>query len=243
MNKLNIVHLYPDLLNLYADQGNIRTLEHYAKKINIEINVSHVSLDEKFPDLCDLIIIGGGQDKEQKKVAKDLLRHSDKITKLIDNNIPALAVCGGYQLFGKSYKISDELTLEGLGIFDCVSIASTGVENRLTGDVLLRTGDKFGTIVGFENHSARTYLGSTANPLGSIVSGFGNNGVDGTEGIMYKNAIGTYLHGPILPRNEKLTLFLLKKSLINFSIDLDKFEMIQEPASANAFLHAKRILL
>jgi hypothetical protein len=243
MNKLNIVHLYPDLLNLYADRGNIRTLEHYSKKINIEVHVSHVSLGDQFPDSCDLIIIGGGQDKEQKKVAKDLLRHSHKIISLIDNNVPVLAVCGGYQLFGKSYKISDKITLKGLGVFDCVSIAATGIENRLTGDVLLKTDGEFGTIVGFENHSARTYLGPTAHPLGFIASGFGNNGVDGTEGIMYKNAIGTYLHGPILPRNEKLTLFLLKKALANYSIDLNKFDMIQEPSSANAFLHAQRILL
>ena len=243
MNKINIVHLYPDLLNLYADQGNIRTLEYYAKKINIEVNVSQVSLSEQFPDSCDLIIIGGGQDKEQEKVARDLLRHSEKITSLIDKNVPVLAVCGGYQLFGKSYKISDKTTLEGLGVFDCISIASVGIENRLTGDVLLRTENEFGTIVGFENHSARTYLGPTANPLGFITSGFGNNGVDGTEGIIYKNAIGTYLHGPILPRNEKLTLFLLKKALRNYSINLDELEMIKEPASANAFLHAQRILL
>ena len=242
MNKLNIVHLYPELLNLYADRGNLLTLEHYAKKINFEVNIQNVSLGDRFPDVCDLIIIGGGQDKEQIKVSEDLLRHYDKIISLINDDVPVLAVCGGYQLFGKSYKISNKLTLNGLAIFDCVSVASTGLKNRLTGDVLLHTDSEVGTIVGFENHSARTYLGPTARPLGFIESGFGNNGVDGTEGVIFKNAIGTYLHGPILPRNEKLTLFLLKKALRNFSIDLDIFEMIQEPASTNAFLHAQRAL-
>tara|TARA_Y100001970_G_C14257123_1_gene876361 strand:+ start:2486 stop:3217 length:732 start_codon:yes stop_codon:yes gene_type:complete len=243
MNKLNIVHLYPDLLNLYADRGNILTLEHYAKKINFEINVRHVSLGDPFPDLCDLIIIGGGQDREQIKVAEDLLKHAERITALIEDNVPALAVCGGYQLFGKSYMVSNKLTLNGLGVFDCVSIASSGLENRLTGDVLLRTDSEIGIIVGFENHSARTYLGQTARPLGFIEHGFGNNGTDMTEGTIYKNAIGTYLHGPILPRNEQLTLFLLKKALRNYSVDLGKVDMIQEPASADAFLYAKKILM
>ena len=107
MNKLNIVHLYPELLNLYADRGNMLTLEHYAKKINFEVNIQNVSLGDHFPDVCDLIIIGGGQDKEQIKVSEDLLRHSDKIISLINDDVPVLAVCGGYQLFGKSYKISN----------------------------------------------------------------------------------------------------------------------------------------
>ena len=210
MYSLNILHLYPDILNLYADRGNILALQYCAQKIDVSINIKYLFIGDEFPADIDLILIGGGQDQDQEHVSLDLIRHGSKIKSLVLENLPVLAVCGGYQLFGKSYQLSKKKILEGIGIFDCVSIAEPNLNHeRFIGEILINAQNNLGSIIGFENHSARTYLGAQVEPFGHIVKGFGNNGVDSTEGAIFHNAIGTYLHGPILPRNIKLTYFLL----------------------------------
>mgnify|MGYP003387186972 CR=1 FL=1 len=241
MNEINLVHLYPEILNLYADRGNLLTLQHYTQKMGISLNIQNITISEQFPESCDLIFMGGGQDRDQEQVSHDLLRHKDVINHLVNGGIPVLAVCGGYQLFGKSYRTSKNKTLEGIGVFDCVSVANYNKKyTRFIGDILINASNEIGQLIGFENHAASTFLGSNAEPFGFIEKGFGNNGVDKTEGTMYKNAIGTYLHGPILPRNEKLTLFLIQKALEHKSKSLQKHINYHDLNVERAFKSGKK---
>ena len=197
--KLRIAHLYPDLLNLYGDIGNITTITKRCTWRGIDIETDQIYGNEKihFTDY-DLVFLGGGSDREQLLVRDKLMSMKSEITSYVNDGGVLLAVCGGYQLLGNYYKLKDE-TIEGLKILD---IRTEIGDTRLIGDVVIKNGE-FGTIVGFENHGGRTFI-NDHTPLGKVLHGFGNNGKDGVEGVVYKNVIATYLHGSLLPKNPVL---------------------------------------
>ena len=208
---INITHLYPDLLNLYGDRGNIKALTQRLKWRGIDVNVTKIEGDDIL-DLknTDILFLGGGSDREQLIVEQKLLKYQDKIKDYVENDGVIVAVCGGYQLLGNYYKSHGE-TIKGLEIIDYHTEAK---EQRLIGNIVIRCsidGLEF-DVVGFENHGGRTVL-NNANPLGKVIKGFGNNGEDGFEGVLYKNVFGTYLHGPLLPKNPKLTDIILTRAL------------------------------
>jgi CobQ-like glutamine amidotransferase family enzyme len=197
-----IVHLYPSLLNLYGDQGNLTVLKKRLEWRGCSAAVESVNLrDEVNWDDVDMIFMGGGSDREQHLVLEDLRRHTDVLLEKIEAGLPALLVCGAYQLAGKSYRHGD-YALEGLGWFDFETI---GGKKRLVGNVLIECefGGMLENVIGFENHAGQTYFapGSGLKAWGRVIKGYGNNEVEGWEGLRYKNLIGTYLHGPILPKN------------------------------------------
>lgn len=206
--RLKIAHLYPDLLNLYGDMGNITTIKKRCEWRNIEIQVDSVYGDEKvnFTDY-DLIFLGGGSDREQLLVRDKLFAMKKEISSYVNDGGVLLAVCGGYQLLGSYYKLEKE-TIQGLEILD---IQTEIGKTRLISDVVLES-EEFGTIVGFENHGGRTNINGH-KPLGKVLYGSGNNGTDSKEGVVYKNVIATYLHGSLLPKNPVLADHIIKKML------------------------------
>ena len=207
--KLKIMHLYPDLLNLYGDRGNIECLRYRLqwRGCGSEI-VRHTCADDGFSlEDVDIVFLGGGSDREQKIVCSRLLEHKRELKEFAENGGCILAVCGGYQLLGKYYKLEDE-TIEGLDILD-IYTEQGGV--RLIGNIVLET-EFAGKVVGFENHGGRTYIGSH-KPLGRVIYGNGNDETSGVEGVVYKNVIATYLHGPLLPKNPQLCDHILTTAL------------------------------
>jgi CobQ-like glutamine amidotransferase family enzyme len=202
---MKIVHLYPDLLGTYGDRGNVICLAERARWHGIDVTVVSVERGGALPDDADLIFIGGGQDRAQELVAPELRAMAPRIAAAADNGAVVFAVCGGYQLLGSHYRTADG-DVPGLGLLDLWTEAGP---DRILGNASVDT-ELAGTIVGFENHGGRTYLGANAEPLGRITNGRGNNGTDGTEGAVQGNFIGTYLHGPVLPRNPKLADALLE---------------------------------
>lgn len=217
MKTLNILHLYPKEMNLYGDRGNILSLVRRCEWRGLKANVVKYEPGDKFPEKVDIIFGGGGQDSGQEKIAFDLEKISTNLKILIENGTPALVVCGVYQLFGEFYEMSNGKKLKGAGI---LNFHTTAGKDRKIGNVVAET-KLFGKVVGYENHSGLTFLDEFEQPLGKVLSGFGNNGQTGEEGIIYKNCIGTYLHGPILPKNPKITDFLLEKAL---GTDLEKLD-------------------
>jgi lipid II isoglutaminyl synthase (glutamine-hydrolysing) len=212
--RIRLAHLYPDYLNIYADRGNIAVFARRAAWRGHEIDVSTVSIGDSIErGAHDLIYIGGGQDREQALVATDLAGRRDELLETVDAGAAVLAVCGGYQLLGRFYRFANGEELPGAGIFPLHTIAG---ERRMIGDVLLECelvpGERR-TVAGFENHAGRTELDAGAEPLGRVVAGFGNNGVSGYEGCRVGRAIGTYLHGPLLPRNPWLADWLLAQAI------------------------------
>lgn len=193
---LRILQLYPNEMNIYGDRGNVLTLMRRAEWHGLTPEVIYHNPGKPFPSDVDIIIGGGGQDSGQDKVQDDLLRISDELHRLADNNVPMIMVCGLYQLFGKFFKTSDGHTIQGIGIFDAETVAGP---TRMIGNILLET--DFGEVIGYENHSGQTYLHDGTKPFGRVKKGAGNNGKDGTEGAVYKNVYGTYLHGSLLPKN------------------------------------------
>ncbi len=206
--KLRIAHLYPDLLNLYGDIGNITTIKKRCEWRGIQTQADSIYGSEKinFTDY-DLVFLGGGSDREQLLVRDKLISMKKEISAYVENGGVLLAVCGGYQLLGSYYKLEKE-TIQGLEI---LNIQTEIGKTRLISDVVLDS-DDFGTIVGFENHGGRTYINDHKH-LGDVLCGNGNNGTDGREGVMYKNVIATYLHGSLLPKNPKLSDHIIKKML------------------------------
>jgi CobQ-like glutamine amidotransferase family enzyme len=207
---VRVAHLYPDYLNIYADRGNIAVLARRASWRGVELEVFPVSLgDELRPGEHDLLYVGGGQDREQALVAPDLAARGDAIRECLAGGAAVLAVCGGYQLLGGFYRDRHGAELPGAGVLPLHTVAG---ETRLIGDVLLECELEPGvrrTLAGFENHAGRTVLDPGAEPLGRVVAGFGNDGTSGYEGCRAGLAIGTYLHGPLLPRNAWLADWLL----------------------------------
>ncbi len=209
---LNIAVLYPELLNLYGDRGNARALERRCAARGIEVVVTPVNIgDDWSPQSADIILAGGGQDREQRRVQTDLQRRGNALRDFVDDDGVVLAVCGGFQLFGNHYRGWDGEIMEGIGVFDAVATHPGPSVSRCVGNVVaLWEGE---TVVGFENHGGRTYLNDGQEPLADVVSGFGNNGGDGLEGARVDNAFGTYLHGAVLPKNPHLADRLLRLAL------------------------------
>ena len=217
MYSLNICHLYPDLLNLYGDRGNIIALEKRAKWRGIDVTVTNVSLGDGFnSENHDIIFLGGGQDYEQEIIQDDvLLQKGNEIRNAIEGSKVFLCICGGYQLLGKYYKTWDGKEIEFLGALNLWTI---GGEKRMIGNIVyecdfLKSEGFDGKVIGFENHSGRTYLGPEVNPLGKVLKGCGNNGEDGYEGAVYKNVFCSYSHGSLLPKNPFLADHLISLAL------------------------------
>src|SRR5436309_3993996 len=210
--QLILGHLYPDQLNLYGDRGNIIVLRQRCQQRGIELRVVSLGVgDALAPDEYDMLFIGGGQDREQAPVAQDL--HETKgigLWAAIEDDMPVLAVCGGYQLLAQYYRPASGPDMRGLGVFDAWTIHKGPRTARCIGNIAISWNGQ--TLVGFENHGGRTYLG-TAKPLGKVLKGFGNNAEDSTEGAIYRNAYGTYLHGSLLPKNPHFADYLIKLAL------------------------------
>ncbi len=209
---LTLGHLYPDQLNLYGDRGNILTLQRRCELRGIKLRIVELGIgDALAPDEYDMLFIGGGQDKEQVPVAQDLLEmKSIGLWAVIEDDMPVLAVCGGYQLLAHYYRPAVGSDMRGLGVFDAWTIHKGEKEPRCTGDIAINWNGH--TLVGFENHGGRTYLG-TAKPLGKVLKGHGNNSEDHTEGAVYRNAFGTYMHGSLLPKNPHFADHLIALAL------------------------------
>lgn len=209
--ELNICHLYPDLLNVYGDMGNILILKQRAEERGIKVNIIDVSIGDEFKeDDYDIVFFGGGQDYEQSIVSKDIIEGKrEKIQKYVEDGKVLLAICGGYQLLGKYYRAPNGEKLEGLSILD---IYTEGGDTRFIGNTVIYNEEFNETYVGFENHSGRTYI-NNLKPLGKVVHGYGNNGDDGYEGCIYKNTYCTYFHGSLLSKNPELADRFLKTAL------------------------------
>ncbi|MGI8422955.1 MAG: type 1 glutamine amidotransferase [Chloroflexota bacterium] len=216
--NLTLGHLYGDLLNLYADRGNIITWQQRCAWRGIDLHVRQIGIGEPLdPASLDLLFMGGGQDGDQRLMAHDLFTHkAADLRAALSDHLPMLVVCGGYQLFGHYYQPATGDRLPGLGLFDLHTIHPGTQVPRCIGNVVLQWDAPFGTrdsLVGFENHGGRTFLGAGARPLGRVLTGHGNNSRDGTEGAVVNNAYGTYLHGSLLPKNPHLADSLLQLAL------------------------------
>jgi lipid II isoglutaminyl synthase (glutamine-hydrolysing) len=212
--KIVVGHLFPDYLNIYADRGNMAVLARRAAWRGHELEVSPIGLeDEVHPDEHDLYYVGGGQDREQELIAPALAAKGEALRQAFADGAAFLAVCGGYQLLGRFYRDQSGDELPGVGLFPLHTVAGV---RRMIGDVLLECELEAGerqTLAGFENHAGRTYLDEGAEPLGRVLAGFGNDGESGYEGCRAGRAVGTYLHGPLLPRNPWLADWLLVQAL------------------------------
>ncbi len=210
--KLTICHMYPDLLNLYGDYGNVIAFTKRCQWRGIEVTIHPLGIGDpvEFSDM-DFVFFGGGSDREQDLIAPDIMKKKDALQDAIEGGLAVLAICGGYQLLGKYYRTHEGKVIPGMGILDIYTI---GGQERLIGNVAVEIeldGEKR-RITGFENHSGHTYLGDV-QPLGTVLSGYGNNSQDKKEGARYKNVIASYLHGPLLPKNPFITDFLIARAL------------------------------
>jgi CobQ-like glutamine amidotransferase family enzyme len=233
--RIVIGHLYPDYLNIYADRGNIAVLSRRAAWRGHELEVRSVSVGDALePGDHDLLYVGGGQDREQALVAQDLVAKADGVREAVAAGAALLAVCGGYQLLGRSYRDLHGADLPGIGVFPFDTVAG---DTRMIGDVLLECELEPGvhrTLAGFENHAGRTHLDPGAEPLGRVVAGFGNDGESGREGCRVGRALGTYLHGPLLPRNPWLADWLLTQALAHRHGEAPKLEPLADELEAEA---------
>jgi CobQ-like glutamine amidotransferase family enzyme len=231
--ELRVCALYPDLMNIYADRGNIAVLRARCEWRGIGFELSAAGAGDPLdPAAHDLFYMGGGQDRDQIAVAADMVATKrEALAEARDSGKVVLAVCGGYQLLGESYQLGDE-KLAGVGIVDLATVREAGP--RLIGNCAIESDLGAGPLViaGFENHGGRTYLGSDEQPLGRVLSGHGNNGSDGFEGVRRANVIGTYLHGPLLPKNIWLADRLIELAL---DIELDPLDdAVEDAAHASA---------
>ncbi|MBN1162822.1 hypothetical protein JXA34_03730 [Patescibacteria group bacterium] len=229
--KLTIGYFYKDQLNLYGDNGNVEILTMRALRRNIYVDIVHIDTDlkinSKAMSALDIVFMGGGPDSGQKEVYKDLLKNKgDYLNEYIQKGGVGLFICGAYQLLGHYYKADDGTFIEGLGIYDMYTQHFGGRKARCVGNVVARLNSDFlsdpvfsevnflgGKIVGFCNHGGRSYLADDMAPLAYVERGYGNNGEDDTEGILFKNTLGTYFHGPLLSRNAHIADYLISKSL------------------------------
>jgi len=210
--RLRLAHLYPDVMNIYGDRGNVIALRYRCEARGIAVEVIEVNIGDPFdPATVDIVVMGGGQDREQRRIAGDLAARGPGLKVAIEEGLPVLAVCGGFQLFGHRYIDQEGGVIAGIGVFDVETRHPGPVADRCIGDVVLAT--EFGDVVGFENHGGRTYLAPGQAAFGTVRRGFGNNAEDGREGARYGNAIGTYLHGSLLPKNPALADALILTAL------------------------------
>lgn len=208
--ELTLAHLYPQHMNLYGDRGNVLALQYRAVHRGWGFHVVDVDLGDAVDwKTVDLIFMGGGEDTHQARIYEDFLRRGPELQALLDEGVPMLAVCGAYQLLGHHYRTADGAVLQGLGYLDITTEAGP---SRAIGDVVCETTLPVTpmTLVGFENHGGRTFLGPEGTPLGTVRVGKGNNGTDGSEGAVKNHTLGTYLHGSLLPKNPQVTDLLLQ---------------------------------
>lgn len=210
IKTITILQLYPQDMNIYGDYGNALVLKRRLEWYGYKPKLISYNVGDNFPSDIDIVVGGGGQDSGQLKIKDDLKRIGPKLKKLADSNVPMLMVCGLYQLFGRYFKTSTGEVIDGIGIFDAETL---GKSERMIGNIILDS-DEFGAIYGYENHSGQTFLSKKVSALGKVRLGAGNNLQDGTEGARYKNVIGTYLHGSILPKNPNVADFLIKSAVI-----------------------------
>ncbi len=207
--QITILQLYPKDMNIYGDFGNTLVIKRRLEWYGYEVNLISYNPGDKFPDDVDIIVGGGGQDSGQLKIQADLLKIGPKLKALAEDKVPMLMICGLYQLFGNFFKTASGEVIQGIGLLD---IETHGKSERLIGNIITIS-DQFGEIIGYENHSGQTYLGDNVQPLGKVRLGAGNNVEDDTEGAIYKNVIGSYLHGSLLPKNPKIADFLIEKAV------------------------------
>ncbi|WP_026486088.1 type 1 glutamine amidotransferase [Caldanaerobius polysaccharolyticus] len=232
---LKLCYLYPDLMNLYGDRGNVIAIEKRCQWRGIDVLVDKVGIGDNvdFNDY-DIVFMGGGQDKEQNLMSEDLLNvKAPSLKDAAENGVVILAVCGSYQLLGNYYRAQNGTVIPGMGLLD---VYTESGKDRLVGNVVVQL-DSGEMIVGFENHSGRTYLGDKVKPLGKVLVGNGNNGIDGYEGAVYKNVFGTYIHGPLLPKNPVLTDMLISRALARHGIN----ELIPLDDEVENMAHQKAI--
>jgi CobQ-like glutamine amidotransferase family enzyme len=233
--RIRVGHLYPDYLNIYADRGNIAVLERRAAWRGHELAVDAIGVGDRVePGAHDLLYVGGGQDREQALVAHDIAGKGEALRDAVAGGAAFLAVCGGYQLLGSFYRERSGAELPGAGVLPLHTVAG---ERRMIGDVLLECEFEAGkrrTIAGFENHAGRTILEAGAEPLGRVVAGFGNDGSSGFEGCRSGRVVGTYLHGPLLPRNPWLADWLLAQAIAHRTGETASFELLGDELEAKA---------
>lgn len=257
--KLTIGWLYPELMSTYGDRGNITVLQKRCEWRGIDVEI--IKLDEHTSETnlasIDLLFGGGAQDREQEIVIENLKKKEKAIKALIEKHVPALFVCGAPQLMGQYYEPAEGQRIEGLGVFDIQTKHPGSNAERLIGNLAAEiivenlkttpyTLDPNPLLVGFENHGGRTYLGATAKPFAKVLKGHGNNGEDGTEGVVYKNAIGCYLHGPLLPKNPGVADWLITKALevkYDKQIKLEPLDESLEEKAKSAIAQKLRINL
>lgn len=215
VDRIKIAHLYPNELNLYGDTGNVLCLYNRLSWRGYKVTVENVGVGDKL-DNFDILFIGGGQDKEMHILHRDIKRKSQALSYYAEQGKVILAICGGYQLLGEYYQKSDGNVIELSGVLPFYTTAS---DKRMIGNFVYNTG--FGKVVGFENHNGKTFLSDKLQPLGKIICGFGNNGEDKTEGVIYKNTFGTYAHGPVLPKNPNFADEIIKRVTKEELIPLD----------------------
>lgn len=226
--KLEVVNMYPDILNTYGDMGNLICIKKRCEWRGIDINIKNFTIDKEISlEDSDMILIGGGSDSGQNIISNHILNHRNSLENFIEEGKPLLAICGSYQIFGNYYINPYNEKISCLEIFEMETISK---KERLIGDILISNNLKLdisfnskqnpdlSDIIGFENHGGRTY--HKYNPLGDVKIGFGNNGEDGKEGLVYKNFIGSYLHGPILPKNPHIADYMILNALKN-NYDVD----------------------
>jgi CobQ-like glutamine amidotransferase family enzyme len=241
--EIRICHLYPDLLNLYGDRGNILSLIKRCEWRDIPVHLSNISIGDRFDaGEHDIIFLGGGQDFEQEILSEDILcSKAGEIKNAVNNNKTFLCICGGYQMLGRYYRNQQGKEIKFLGAMDIYT--ETG-KKRMIGNTLYRT-DLYagGDIVGFENHSGRTYLGSGVAPLAKVIKGYGNNGEDGGEGAVYKNVFCSYSHGALLPKNPKLADHILLKTLENKYGKPVELKMLDDSLEYKAYYTVKKAVM
>jgi lipid II isoglutaminyl synthase (glutamine-hydrolysing) len=200
IRSLRLGHLYPSLMNIYGDRGNIVCLQRRCHGRGIELAVTPLEVGDRLqPDAFDILFMGGAQDHEQRLVADDLVATKGALAEAVQDGAVFLGVCGGYQLSGRFYRGVEGEEMRGAGVFDLFTLHPGARARRLIGNLSARW--EGGSLAGFENHGGRTYLGAGAEPLAKVIHGFGNDGRSGFEGARFRNAFGCYLHGPVLPKN------------------------------------------
>lgn len=235
--KIKICHMYPDVLNLYGDGGNILTLLRRLEWRGIDTELVKLPIGSGAGlSGCDIVFIGGGQDFEQEVLLDDLHRGKDReIRAAVEDGVCFLTICGGYQMLGSYYETHEGVRCDFIGALDMYTVGSP---KRMIGNYSFRCNEASGgsVVVGFENHSGKTYLGKGTAPLGTVIKGFGNNGEDGTEGAHYRNVFGTYSHGPMLPKNPEFADMLIKTAIERkYGVtELEKLDDTMETAAHDA---------
>jgi CobQ-like glutamine amidotransferase family enzyme len=207
---INLLQLYPRDMNIYGDWGNVLTVKRRLEWHGYTPILTEYNQGDAFPDQVDIIIGGGGQDSGQDTIQDDLLHIGPRLHELANEDTPMLVICGLYQLFGKFFKTLDGNLIQGISLLD---IETHGGTERLIGNTVIKS-HEFGEIIGYENHSGQTFLGRGVKPLGQVQKGAGNNGQDATEGVRYRNVVGSYMHGSLLPKNPAIADFLIEHAVI-----------------------------